>query len=207
MAITYPLTAPTTGKRAIRWRTISAVAAHRSPFTFTEDVQVWAGQNWAIDVSLAPMKRAAAEEWISFLISLNGRQGTFLLGDPTAATPRGTAPGAPLVKGTQAGGLNTLATDGWTAGQTGILLRGDFIQLGSGATTRLHKVLTDTNSNGSGEATLDIWPSIRKEGATDNAAIVTSACKNTWRLASNESEWDVGEAQIYGLQFSAVGTL
>lgn len=208
MAITYPLTMPATPSfRAIRWRTQSVVASNRSPFTLTEDVQVWAGQNWMAELSLPPMKRPDAEAWIAFLLSLNGKQGTFYLADPTAKTPRGSVPGAPLVDGTQAGGAQTLATKGWTASQANVLLPGDWIQLGTGATARLHKNLTAANSDGAGKATLDIWPSIRKEGATNSAAIVTSNCKGVFRLDSNSASWDVGEAQIYGLDFSAVGTL
>lgn len=208
MAITYPLTMPATPAfRAIRWHAQSVVAANRSPFTLTEDVQVWPGQNWGAEISLPPMKRPDAEAWIAFLLSLNGRAGTFYLADPTAKTPRGSAPGAPLVNGTQAGGRSTLATKGWTASQAGVLLPGDWIQLGTGSSARLHKNLSTVNSDGSGNATLDIWPSIRKEGAANSAAIVTSNCRGVFRLDVNVASWDVGEAQIYGLDFSAVGVL
>ena len=70
------------------------------------------------------------------------------------------AAGVPYaIIGAHAVNVNSLITDGWTPSQTGILLTGDYIQLGTGLASRLHKVLADVNSDGGGNATFDIWPS------------------------------------------------
>jgi hypothetical protein len=168
---------------------------------------VWPGQNWQIDVSLPPMKRPEAEAWLGFLLSLNGMEGTFTLDIPTAKMPRGPAAGTPVADGTQSARARTLATKGWTASQTPVLRAGDFIQIGTGADTRLHKVLVDANSDDTGLASLEIFPGLRATGIADNAAIATANCKNLWRLASNETPWDIDIAQIYGLEFSANGVV
>jgi hypothetical protein len=208
MAITYPISPPAApAARRIRMRAVSVVAITQSPFVLTQEAQVWPGQNWQIDVSLPPMKRADAESWLGFLLSLNGMEGTFTLDIPTAKTPRGPALGSPVADGTQAARARTLATKGWTANQTPVLRVGDFIQIGTGANTRLHKVLVDANSDGTGRASLEIFPGLRAAGIADNAAIVTSNCKNLWRLVSNETPWDIDIAQIYGLEFSANGVV
>jgi hypothetical protein len=208
MAISYPLTAPASPvPRSIRPRAKSVVAVTQSPFTLTQETQVWPGQNWEVDVSLPPMKRPDAEAWLAFLLSLNGMEGTFLFGFPTSKTPRGPAAGSPVADGTQSAGARTLATKGWTANQSPVLRAGDFIQLGTSATTRLHKVLVDANADGSGLASLEIFPGLRGAGIANNAAIATSNCLNLWRLASNVTDWDVDVAQIYGLQFSAMGVV
>jgi len=207
MSISYPLSLPTVNVMAsIRLNAHAVVAVSASPFTGQQQVQEHSGQWWQAEVSLPSMKRAAAEEWISFLLKLNGRKGTFLLGDPSGGTPRGIATGTPLLNGAHAAGVNSLVTDGWTISQTGILKAGDYIQLGSGSTARLHKNLSDVNSDGSGNATLDIWPSTRIAYAGSDA-ITKSSCVGLFRLGTNDMTWDIGEAQVYGIGFTAVEAL
>jgi hypothetical protein len=151
------------------------------------------------------MARANAEGWIAFLLSLNGQQGTFLLGDPLGSTVRGVGTGTPLVKGASQTG-NSLITDGWTASQTGILKAGDYFQLGSSSSSKLYKVLADANSDGSGDATFDIWPSINT-AVDNNSALTIASAKGAFRLASNEMGFDLQQAQQYGLAFSAIGVI
>lgn len=92
MAITYPLNTPTNiGIANITLMAESAVAVSQSPFTFTQQVVAHPGQRWAASISLPPMKRVDAENWIAFLLSLKGPTGTFLLGDPNAVNPQGSA--------------------------------------------------------------------------------------------------------------------
>jgi hypothetical protein len=151
------------------------------------------------------MTRASAEEWISFMISLNGMQGTFLLGDPFGATARGVGTGTPLVKGASQTG-NSLITDGWAVSQTGIMKAGDYFQLGSNSSSKLYKVLVDANSDGSGNATLDIFPSINT-AVNDDSALTLASAKGVFRLSSNEMGFDLSQAQQYGLSFSAFGVI
>lgn len=206
MTISYPLTLPTTATAArLRLLGRSVVGASASPFTFETQVQAHQGQRWEADIELPPMKREDAEAWVAFLLSLNGRQGTFTMGDPVGRTPRGSAGGTPLVKGASQTG-QALAIDGCPLSTTGWLLPGDYIQLGSGSATHLHKVLVSADTNGAGEVTLDIWPRLR-EAPADNLAVTISSCLGLWRLASNEMAWDIGEAEFYGIRFSAVEAL
>lgn len=206
MTISFPLSLPTVGGiRSVQITMIDAVGVSESPYTYTSDVYEHAGKRFAMQVQLIPMKRADAEVWVAFLATLRGRRGTFLMGDPVGSTPRGIATGTPLMKGaSQTGG--TLVTDGWTAGQTGIMKAGDWIQLGTGATSRLHKVLQDANSDGSGNATLELWPGPRTAPA-DNEAIVVSGAKGLWRLADNQRSYDIGAAAVFGMGFSCVEAL
>jgi hypothetical protein len=207
MAISYPITLPTSPTlRDITIRARSVVGTRASQFTLQPQSYVWGGQIISALCRLPPMpSRADAEAWVAALVSLNGMEGSFLLGDTANTTPRGTATGTPLVKGAGQTG-RTLITDGWTAGVTGIVKAGDWFQLGSGSTARLHKIMVDANSNGSGEATLDIWPALRSSPA-DNAALTVSSPKGRFMLASNETEWSIDEARVYGLSFEAVEDL
>jgi hypothetical protein len=203
MAISYPLSMPTNTRiRSIELRAVNAVAYSRSPFTFAGQAFAYAGQMWQADVTLPPMKRADAEQWLAWLVSLRGSLGTFLLGDPLGCVARGVATGTPLIKGgSQTGG--TINIDGATSGVTGWLKAGDYVQIGSGGTARLHKVLQDANSDGSGNVTLELWPHVRTAPA-DNAAVTVSSAKGLFRLASNEQAWSINEASIYGITFSAM---
>ena len=195
MAISYPLSTPTNETiQRVSFFARNTVAVSQSPFTYAQQVHKWQGQRWEADVTLPPMKRADAEEWISFLIKLKGSYGTFLLGDPSAVTPRGTAsssPGTPVVNG---------------ASQTGYLKAGDYIQLGSGASAKFHKVLEDTDTDGSGNATLTIFPDLRSSPADDATVVVTNA-KGVFRLSDNLINWNVDEASVYGITFGCAESL
>lgn len=203
MAITYPLTLPShTGIRNITLRAVNTVGMSMSPFTYQQQAVAHAGQRWEVDVTLPAMNRADAEQWVAFLVSLRGRFGTFTLGDPVGASPRGSAGGTPLVNGaSQTGG--TLNIDGCTSSQTGWLKAGDYIQLGTAGSATLHKVLADADSNGSGQVALDIWPYIRT-APSDNATVVVTNTVGRFRLADNEQNWSIRETALYGITFGGV---
>ena len=203
MAISYPRALPThTGIREITLRAVNVTALSESVFTLRQQVFKHSGERWEAEVSLPAMKRNDAEDWIAWLLSMRGREGTFLLGDPLGATPRGSAGGTPRVNGASQTG-ESITIGGCTASQTGWLKAGDYIQLGSGADSSLHKVLQDVSSNGAGQATIDVWPSIRTAPADDSVVVVSNA-KGVFRLTSSSVDWSISEASIYGLTFPAV---
>ena len=351
MAISYPVNTPTNiGIANITLMAESAVSISSSPFTFQQQVVAHPGQRWAASISLPPMKRQDAENWIAFLLSLKGQVGTFLLGDPNCAVAQGVAEknlliyteqfdntawtnfgtattvtpnttlapdstltadtfvvaganggrgqtvnvvagqtytfscwlqgtagqtlffgiagseslitlttswvrysrtitastsglvtffpastygaatartfyvwGAqlelgsvattyqPIVAGTElvngAGQIGgTLNIDGCSPSVTGYLMPGDYIQLGSGVTTRLHKVLTQVNTDASGQATLDIWPDLRGSPA-DNSAVTLRNARGRFRLKENITQWNINEMSTYGITFDCVEAL
>lgn len=200
MSITYPLSLPSTpGIKRFTWLTSNAVSLARSPFTYVTQVQAHNGQIWKAEVTMPPMERADAEQWTTFLLQLMGTKGTFYLGDPLGKTPRGTATGTPLVNGGSQTG-NSLITDGWTSSVTGILKAGDYIQIGQ----RLYKNLKDVNSDGSGNATLDIYPRLR-ETPSDNASILTTNTVGLFRLQSSEVPvYEADTERVYSITFTAI---
>jgi hypothetical protein len=92
MAISYPLNTPTNiGIANITLMAENAVAISQSPFTFQQQIVAHPGQRWAASISLPPMRRVDAENWVAFLLSLKGQVGTFLLGDPNCFDAQGSA--------------------------------------------------------------------------------------------------------------------
>ncbi len=208
MAISYPLSLPTSiGIAQIEFRATNAVAVSRSPFTYSTQVHAYSGQSWQADVTLPSIRRDLAEEWVAWLISLKGQLGTFYLGDPNAVTPRGSARDTDtiLVNGATSSG-NTLAIDSAPASQTGYLKAGDYMQVGTGTSRQLFKVLADVDTNSSGQATVDIWPDVRTTIAND-AAVTVENTKGIFRLSSNEQGFSINEASFYGISFGAVEAL
>ena len=191
MAITYPLTTPTTiGIESIELRAINAVATSQSPFTYKQQVINFGGQRWEASVSIPSVLRDKAAEWTAMLVALKGQTGTFLLGDPDYSAPRGTVSSCTL---TGNAGDETVSVV-----MTGSLKSGDYIQLGSGSSARLHKVLVDQTGDGS----LEIWPALRSTYVDE--VVVFSNPVGVFRLSSNVSSWSINNASAYGISFDAV---
>jgi hypothetical protein len=194
LAISYPVNTPTNiGIANITLSAENAVAISQSPFTFQQQVVAHPGQRWAASISLPPMKRQDAEAWVAFLLSLYGQVGTFLLSDPNCPAPRGTAASATLT--------GTVGSTSPTISMTGTLLAGDYISLGSGATTRLHKVV----QNRSGSGVVEIWPALRSS-YTSTSVDLTDA-KGRFRLKDNITQWSINEISSYGITFDCVEAL
>jgi hypothetical protein len=209
LAITYPLSTPTNiGIANIIFSADNATAISQSPFTFSQQVIKHQGERWRASISLPPMKRVDAEFWVAFLLSLRGQYGTFLLGDPNCTTPQGSAKttaGTPVVMGGSQTGQD-LIIDGLPTSVTGYLLAGDYIQLGTGVTSSLYKVLTQVDTNGSGQATLTLWPSVIT-APVDNATVTLTSPKGLFRLANNTASWEINNISSYGITFDCVGVL
>jgi hypothetical protein len=191
MAITYPLSLPTTiGIGSIELRAVNAVKNSQSLFTYKQQVIAHTGQRWEASVSLPTVRRDLAAPWKGFLVSLKGPVGTFLLGDPDYPTPLGDVSSCVL---TGSAGDETV-----TVVMTGTLKSGDYIQLGSGATAKLHQV----NADQTGDGNLEIWPALRTDYSS--STVVFNAAKGVFRLKENVSSWSINNTSSYGIAFEAV---
>ena len=200
MAITYPITLPTAqGFTSVSIKPFSRVGVFASEFTGQQQVYAHAGQFLICEISFPSMKRADAAPIIAALQSLQGARGTFYFGDPAWTSPQGIGTGTPLINGASQTGQD-LITDGWTISQTGIMQAGDWVQVGTGSARQLCTVLADANSDGSGNATLSLFPRIRTTFAT-NAALTVTNPTGVWRLAG-----EIDFAQTLG-GMTQIGTI
>jgi hypothetical protein len=202
--VTFPIAFPSLTPATGSFKLVRSVSSSTSPFTFKQQVYRFTGDRWEGQVTFPPLTQAQAGEIQAFFLQLEGMYGTFLYGDPNylAQSPRGLATGSPLVMGAGQTG-NSLIVDGLSNNLTGWLKKGDYIQIGTGSASRLHQVSEDVNTNGSGQATIPIYPAIRTSPA-DNAAIVVTGAKGCFRLASSSGEWQIGEANLYNISFSYI---
>lgn len=205
MTISFPLSLPSArNPRRITFEMLSSAGMSTSPFSLSQQVYENPGEAWGATLELGEMNRADAETWVAFMASLRGRYGTALIGDPLGTSPQGTWAGAPLVNGAHVAQLRTVAVDGFTVGATG--KAGDWIQFGSGSSTRLHKVLQDFTANGSGQASIEIWPALR-DALLDNAAFVTSSAKGLFRLAGNRRSYTLEDVKYGGIELPFIEAL
>ena len=191
MALSYPLATPTTiGIESIELRAVNAVAVSQSPFTYKQQIVSHGGQKWEASVNIPSVHRDKAAEWKAMLVGLRGQTGTFLLGDPDYATPQGTVSSCVL--------SGNVGDDTASVVMTGTLKAGDYIQLGSGASSKLHQVLLDQD----GDGTIEIWPSLRSDYTS--SSVVFNSPKGVFRLSTNMTSWSINNASIYGISFEAV---
>lgn len=197
MTITYPLSMPSRNPADFTLRPNKVVGRSTSPTTGVAQRYEWQGEWWEADFNFGTQSRANGETFAAWLTSLRYSYGTFLAGEPGSATARGSAgvtPGTPTVSGSHSAQSRTLAIATGLGSVTGYLKAGDYIQLGSGSTTRLHKVLQDA-SLVAGAATLDIWPALRTSYSNGTTIVVASA-KGRFFLTA-KPEWTVDTAGIY----------
>lgn len=194
--------APDTCAASVVMNLTRVVGSTASPFTLEEQQFKWPGEMWTIDFRLPTFtSRKTAMQWVSFALNLEGTFGRFLMGDPSAKMPLGIATGTPQVNGAGQTG-NILNTQGWTPSQTGIMLAGDYIQIGSGLSSRLHMVTADADSDGSGNASLRIVPALRYSPA-DGLALTVNNAKGLFKMSSNSTSWSVDPGKVYRFAFQA----
>lgn len=202
-SIAFPMDMPLyPASRRLTIRQLGAVAVAQSPFTGARQVQEWPADRWGFDVELPPMKEYDARVWFAWFAALRGQYGSFLIGDRTQVLPRGAwSTMTPLVDGAAQSG-RTLAVKGLSASIANVARSGDYLQVGSGATSRMHMVLMDASSDGAGKATLAIWPPLR-ESPANSAAIVVNGAKCVASLTSSQRDMTIDEAMVAGIKFSA----
>lgn len=198
MAISFPLTppaAPGFNVRELMPRT--AVGVAESPFTGHQQVYAWPAQFLVFSFSLPPMKDAQAGEWAAFFMALNGPEGAFYLGDSVRKTSRGTVGGSWLVGAGAAANSTTLPLKSGT----GHAALGDWLQVGTGTGSRLHRVVK-VNLSAGAMVSVDVFPRLRAAYAEDVAVSFANA-KGIFRLVSLPGEAFDSRRICAGMSFTA----
>jgi hypothetical protein len=89
-----------------------------------------------------------------------------------------------------------LNTRGWTPGVYGLLLPGDYLQIGY----RLYMAASQVNADTNGNAQISVWPSLRETPA-DGATVSLVNCQGVFRLAANKRTWHTSNDQLAQISF------
>ena len=174
---------PNIGFQSMTMRLRSATAISTSPFTFDQQTYEHQGVRWEAEVTLPPLKRSEAKAAEAFFAQLRGQAKTFTLGNPLHNVAGATgsitsgAQGATNVTGTVSSHVEV----------------GDYFEVGGAL-----YILTAENAS-----TLDIMPPLRT-AISASTALDFTVPKGEWRVASNDIEWNINRAGIYGFTFAGV---
>lgn len=198
--------------QTIKWTQRVASAMSASPYTYQQQVYKWPGNMWAVQGAFPPMRREDAETVLGFMSLLRGSAGTFIMGDPVYTGPRGSILDE-IDLGATFDATNarseTISLKGLTPFASGILLPGDYLQHGSGATQRMYKVIggDPIDADSGGNADVPVFPTVRSAIDADDA-IVSQTAECAWRLPPGFNvEWDVDKAKLFGVAFAAIEAL
>jgi len=131
--------------------------------------KVSGGQYWSFSAKFNVLGEANAKTISAFLKRHDNGYEPFNLRLSWEDTPRGSFAGSPQVASGQTG--NSINLTGFTANQSGVALEDDLIQFPSD--TKVYQVINDggLDSDGSGNATAEIYPSVIV--ATTTGAVVS----------------------------------
>ena len=174
-----------------------------SPLSNNSQVLELTGARWSATYEVANKTAADAGQWISWLTKLRGQANTFYAYDPKRIAAQGVASGTPLVNGASQTG-NSLVTDGWSTSVTGILKAGDMIAFDTSDGRELKMITADVNSDGSGNATLSIEPSIRTSPANNATVIVASPTCVMALVDDGQAQWKINGQGLYEISFSGI---
>lgn len=141
----------------------------RTPPSMTGSVQITGrtGNRWAVVLTYMNLTGEDREIMWGHLMQLKGGINRLQVNMSTLAYVRsGAGGGTPLLVGAHLAGASSLSIDGASNSITNWLKRSNWITIGN----QLTAVTQSVNTNGSGQATLSIWPELHKNYA-DNTPI------------------------------------
>lgn len=201
-APTYPLAHPTdVGFTKSKFSIARAVAVAESPFTGAQQVHEYDRATWKATVTLPPMKRDVAAKWLAFFMKLHGRKGTFLLGDPDCKTAQGNITGSVTLGADIGIGDYDISLATTANNITDAFKAGDYIQIDTGGSSKLHMIVEDADTNGTGEATVTVEPPI-KVARNLGTTVTYAGAQGLFRMDVSELGWDADFMSRFGITFS-----
>jgi len=186
--ITFPAgLAPTRARFAMT----APARMHVSPFTGAVQTSSRGGDAWKCTLEWDNLTddslRRELQATLIQLVTLEDRVSI----SPYGHSNRGTYGGTPVIKGASQTG-KSIAIDGATTGVTGWAKAGDFVEISG----QLVQVVEDAASDGLGNVTLLVRPSIRTAPADNDPVDVTTPL-GTFMLASPEVGWSISSGPAF----------
>jgi hypothetical protein len=187
MAITFPIDVPLEEFAEADFEKVDVVTLQRATFTGKDRVQEFDGDYWTVSLVYRNLSPEFGRPVSAFIASLRSAAGTFVVRFPGYGQPRGNArntPVSPLVNGNGQAGNRTLNVKNATPSMQDWLLAGDIIQVGPDTRPHWHEVLQDVDTDGSGNAVIEVWPSLRST-TVNNDPIVLNEPRGLCRMTSS----------------------
>lgn len=150
-------------------------------------------QRWTFTAKYNPMTRVEFQPVYAFVISQQGRAGSFSITPPVISDTSGSASGSLLVNGAHSVGDSTIDVDGIT----GDIKAGDFVKF-SGH-TKVYMVTADRSGAGS----MSIEPPLL-EAVADNEAVSYNSVAFTMKLANDVQEYSLSSNEYYTYEIDMV---
>ena len=162
---------------------VSNTRTYQSPLTNAIQTASRKGSLWKASLQFKNLDGDDRQEMQAFLVKLNGQQHRFTLHDHSF-TRRGAGGGTLLVNGSGQSGTS-LVCNGASASITSYLRAGDQISFAN----ELHMVVSDANSDASGNVTLTIAPPIRKVPSSGTVVDYATPVSGVFML-SGPASWN-----------------
>lgn len=204
----YPITIPDVHKVTnCTIKTKSAVAVAVSPYTYTQQTQVYPGQMMTIDFEYPPMRKADFDRVYSGFLRLNGREGTFFMGEPSRRNWSSNLIGEiPLTIQSGSSGYQVTASAFLGSSYTASLA-GGYVQIGSGSNARLHQLTSNAIVGSNQTASFEVWPKLRTAYSSSQPIVFFTNPVGQWRLATDGLDYTTDTSGFYTLKVSAVEAL
>lgn len=192
MAGTYPSTP--------EFQAINLQSQHNNVMSETVSgrmqVRTIGGQRWSFTARYNPMTRAEFQPVFAFVMSQQGRLGTFTIVPPVIGSASGDVSGTALVNATTAAGATSVSIDGFT----GTIKAGDFIKFAS------HNKVYMVTADRAGAGSVTIEPPLFS-AVTDNEAITYDNVPFTMRLNNDIQSYSLSSNEYYEYEIDMIEVL
>ena len=192
MAGTYPTTP--------EFEAINLESRHNNVMSETVSgrmqVRTLGGQRWSFTAKYNPMTREEFQPVFAFVMSQQGRFGTFTIVPPVIGDASGDVSGTALVNATTAAGATSVAMDGIT----GTIKAGDFIKFAS------HSKVYMVTADRAGAGSVSIEPPL-VSSVTDNEAITYDSVPFLMRLANDVQSYNLASNEYYEYELDMIEVL
>ena len=161
-------------------------------------------QKFRLRVKFPIMTRTEFSPIVAFIMKQRSQMESFTFTPPTISTTAGSASTTILVNGAISAGVTSVAIDGMSNSQSGVLKAGDYFRFTG--QNKVYMCVADVSSNGSGQGTLTFEPPLRTAVA-DNAVIIYSNVDFTVGLTGDIQEFNIGTENYFQYEVDLIEIL
>lgn len=160
------------------------------------------GAKWKVSLSYGSRFGRDARILQGFLAGLRGSVGRFWY-IPSDWEPLGNPSGAGRTSVSALGGAVTIQTNNWPASEPELFLSGDYFEING----ELKKITSTVSTNGTGEATIEFAPPLRKDVSASTTIRYTEP-RCFMKLADDsQASWSITSPIFYGFSVEFVEAL